>query len=346
MKSQIILVITTMGLSSLVVQSSPPTMKAIVIHEYGGPEVLKYESALRPEPKEDEILIRVMAASVNPVDVAIRSGKYAKYFHTKLPLIPGMDAAGIVEKTGAGITKFKTGDPVYAFFTLANEGGYAQFVIAKESEVSAKPKSLTYEEAAAVPAVGSTAWQALVETAKLMPGQTVLIHGGSGGVGHCAIQIAKAKGARVIATASTANQGFLKKVGADQAIDYTTTKFETVVKDVDVVLDAVGGDTLTRSYSVVKKGGIIVTIADEPNEAALKERGIRGASISAVPKASVLEELTKLIEAKKLTPVVSKTFPLSEVATAQEAIATGHTRGKIILKVADESKPANDRRLE
>lgn len=342
MKSKIILVITTMGLSSLVAQSSPPTMKAIVIHEYGGPGVLKYENASRPEPKEDEILIRVMAASVNPVDVAIRSGKYAKYFHTKLPLILGMDAAGIVEKIGAGITKFKTGDPVYAFFTLANEGGYAQFVIAKENEVSAKPKSLTYEEAAAVPAVGSTAWQALIETAKLTPGQTLLIHGGSGGVGHCAIQIAKAKGARVIATASTANQEFLKKVGADQAIDYTTTKFENVVKDVDVVLDAVGGDTLTRSYGVVKKGGIIVTIAGEPDEAALKERGIRGASISAVPKASVLEELTKLIEAKKLTPVVSKTFRLSEVATAQEAIATGHTRGKIILKVADESKPAND----
>ena len=212
MKSAIIFVSAALCAASLCAQSPPrPTMKAIVIHQYGGPEVLKYENAPRPEPKEDEILIRVMAASVNPVDVAIRSGKYAEYFHTKLPLIPGMDAAGIVEKTGARITKFKKGDPVYAFFTLASEGGYAQFVVAKENEASAKPKSLTYEEAAAVPAVGSTAWQALIETAKLEPGQTVLIHGGSGGVGHCAIQIAKAKGARVIATASTANQEFLKK---------------------------------------------------------------------------------------------------------------------------------------
>ena len=341
MKNAMIFVAGALGAASLLAQSPSRMMKAIVIHQYGGPEVLKYEDAPRPEPKEDEILIRVMAASVNPVDVAIRSGKYAKYFHTKLPLIPGMDAAGIVEKTGARITKFKTGDPVYAFFTLANEGGYAQFVVAKENEASAKPKSLTYEEAAAVPAVGSTAWQALVETAKLESGQTVLIHGGSGGVGHCAIQIAKARGARVIATASTANQEFLKKLGADQAIDYTTTKFEDVVKDVDVVLDAVGEDTLTRSYGVVKKGGIIVSIAGEPDEAALKTAGIRGVSISAEPKARVLEELTKLIEAKKLTPVVSKTFSLTEAATAQEAIATRHTRGKIVLKITGESKAAN-----
>ena len=310
-------------------------MKAIVIHSYGGPEVLKYEDAPQPEPKEDEILIRVIAASVNPVDVGIRSGKYADYFHTKLPLIPGVDAAGVVEKVGANVTKFKTGDPVYAFFTLANEGGYAQFVIAKENELAPKPKSLTYEEAAAVPAVGSTAWQALVDGADLTSGQTVLIHGGSGGVGHCAIQIAKARGARVIATASTANQEFLIKLGADQAIDYTKTKFEDVVKDVDVVLDAVGGETLRRSYGVVKKGGVIVTIAGEPDEAALKQHDIRGVSLEAVPKANVLEDLTKLIDAGKLKPVVSKTFALAEAAKAQDAIATRHTRGKIVLRVDD-----------
>lgn len=336
MKLKIILaVVGILNSASLLSQGSPP-MKAIVIHSYGGPEVLKYEDAPRPEPKEDEILIRVMAASVNPVDVAIRSGKYAEFFHTKLPLIPGMDASGVVEKVGVRITKYKSGDPVYAFFTLADEGGYAQFVIAKENEVSAKPKSLTYAEAAALPAVGSTAWQALVEGADLSAGQTVLIHGGSGGVGHCAIQIAKARGARVIATASTANQEFLKKLGVDQAIDYSTTKFETAVKDVDVVLDAVGDDTLTRSYGVVKKGGVIVTIAGEPDEAAMKERGIRGVSLSAVPKPSVLEELTKLVDAKKLKPTVSKIFPLAQAAKAQEAIATRHTRGKIVLQVADE----------
>ena len=315
-------------------QSTQPMMKAIVVREYGGPEVLHYEDAPRPQPNDNEVLIRVIAASVNPVDGAIRSGKYAEYFHTRLPLIPGMDAAGVIEKVGSKITALKAGDPVYAFFTLREEGGYAEFALAKESEVARKPSSITYEEAAAVPAAGSTAWQALVDAAKLGAGQTVLIHGGSGGVGHFAIQIAKARGARVIATASAANQEFLKKLGVDQAIDYTATKFEDVVKDVDVVLDAVGGDTLRRSYGVVKKGGIIVTIADEPDQAALDAHGIRGASISAAPKSETFTELTRLIEDGKVKPVVTQVLPLAEVAKAQEQIATRHTRGKIILRVA------------
>ena len=316
----------------------PEQMKAIVLHEYGGPAMLHYEDAPRPEPKDDEVLIRVIAASVNPVDVAIRSGKYAEYFHTTLPLIPGMDAAGVVETTGSKISALKAGDPVYAFFTLGEEGGYAEFALAKENEVARKPSSITYEQAAAVPAAGSTAWQALIDVAKLRGGQTVLIHGGSGGVGHMAIQIAKARGARVIATASTANQDFLKKLGADQAIDYTKTKFEDVVKDVDVVLDAVGGDTLTRSYGVVKKGGIIVTIAGEPDQADLDAHSIRGVSISSAPKGETFAELTRLIENKKLTPVVTEVFSLSQVAKAQDQIATRHTRGKIVLRVARDPK--------
>ncbi len=319
-------------------QSEKPMMKAVAIHAFGGPEVLKVEDVPRPEPKEDEVLIRVMAASVNPVDAAIRKGYLARITGEKFPLILGMDAAGVVEKAGAKMSKFKTGDPVYAFFTLVSEGGYGEFVLAKPDEVAPKPKTLTYAEAAAVPAAGSTAWKALVETANLSAGQTVLIHGGSGGVGHFAIQIAKARGARVIATASTANQDFLKQMGADVAIDYTKTKFEDIAKDVDVVLDAVGDDTLKRSYGVVKKGGIIVSITDDPDKAALDAHGIRGVSIRTDPKASTLEELTRLIDAKKVKPVVSQTFPLSEVAKAHEQIATRHTRGKIVLQVADEPK--------
>jgi NADPH:quinone reductase-like Zn-dependent oxidoreductase len=306
-------------------------MKAVVIHAYGGLEVLKLENVPRPEPKEDEVLIRVLAASINPVDIAIRKGYLAELIGNRFPLIPGMDAAGVVEKTGAKITKFKAGDPVYAFFTLAGEGGYAEFVAAKENQVAPKPKAVSYEQAAAVPAAGSTAWQVLVDTAKLSPGQTVLIHGGSGGVGHLAIQIAKARGARVIATASTAHQDFLKEMGADQAIDYAKTKFEDLANDVDVVLDMVGSDTLKRSYGVVKKGGIIVSIVDELDEAALAARGIRGVSFRASPNASVLEELAQLIDAKKLTPVVSQVLPLSDVAKAQEQIATRHTKGKVVL---------------
>jgi NADPH:quinone reductase-like Zn-dependent oxidoreductase len=319
-------------------QPEKPMMKAVVMHAYGGPEMLKLEDAPRPEPKDDEILIRVVAASINPVDVAIRKGYLAELIGNKFPLIPGMDAAGMVEKTGARISKFKVGDAIYAFFTLASEGGYAQFAVAKESEAAVKPKTVTYAQAAAVPAAASTAWQVLVDTAKVTAGQTVLIHGGSGGVGHFAIQIAKARGAKVIATASTANQDFLKQMGADQAVDYTKIKFEEVVKDVDVVLDTVGRDTLKRSYGVVKKGGIIVSIVDEPEQAALDAHGIRGVTLRSTPKASVLEELTRLIDAKKITPVVSQAFPLAEVVKAQEQIATRHTRGKIVLQVAEEPK--------
>jgi len=315
-------------------ETTAKKMKTIVMHQYGGPEVLRYEEAPRPEPNDDQVLIRIMAASVNPVDVAIRSGKYAEYFHTTLPLIPGMDAAGVVEKVGSKIKKLKAGDPVYAFFTLRGEGGYAEYALAEENEVAPKPGTISFEEAAAVPAVGSTAWQALIEAGHLQAGQTVLIHGGSGGVGHMAIQIAKARGARVIATASSASQDFMRKLGADQTIDYTKAKFEDAVKDVDLVLDAVGGETLERSYGVVKKGGTIVTIAGEPDQSALDAHGIRGVSISAAPKSETFAELTRLIEAGKLKPVVTKVFPLAEVAKAQEQIATRHTTGKIVLQVA------------
>lgn len=324
------------GLNAPAAEPEKETMKAVVLRSYGGPEVAKVEEAPRPEPKEDEILIRVVAASINPVDVAIRKGYLAELIGNKFPLILGMDAAGIVEKTGAKITRFKAGDPVFAFFTLASEGGYGEFAIAKESEAALKPSQVSYAQAAAVGAAGSTAWQALVETAKLSPGQTVLIHGGSGGVGHLAIQIAKARGAKVIATGSTTNQDFLKQMGADVAIDYTTTKFEEVARDVEVVLDSVGGDTLKRTYGVVKKGGIIVSIVDEPLPAELNAHGIRGATLRASPKADVLRELARLMETKKLVPVVSQTFPLADFGKALDQIATRHTRGKVVLQVAAE----------
>ena len=316
-------------------QSAKPTMKAIVVHEYGGPEVLKLEDVPRPELKENEILIRVIAAAVNPVDAMIRSGRFGS---DRLPLIPGMDVAGVVENTGGKMTKFKAGEAVYAYLSFKEQGGYAEFAIAKEDETSLKPKNISFEQAAAVPLAATTAWQALIDTAKLSAGQTVLIHGGSGGVGHFAIQIAKARGAKVIATASTPNQDLLRQLGVDQAIDYTTTKFEDVVKDVDVVLDAVRADTLARSYGVVKKGGIIVSITDRPDQAELEKHGIRGSLLMAHPDANVLEELKKLIEVKKITPIVSQVLPLAQAAKAHEQIETRHTRGKIVLKVREEPK--------
>src|SRR6266567_934633 len=322
-------------------QSAKPTMKAIVMHEYGGPEVLKYEEVPRPEPKDNEVLVRMIAAGVNPVDALIRSGKYAKFFGTTLPLVPGYDIAGIVEKTGTKITKLKAGDPIYAYVMWG--GGYAAYAVATEGEAAAKPKSITFVEAAGVPLAALTAWQALIDTAKLSAGQTVLIHGGSGGVGSFAIQIAKARGAKVIATASTPNQDLLKQLGSDVAIDYTKTKFEDVAKDVDVVLDSVGKDTLTRSYGIVKKGGIIVSLVTRPAQAELDKHGIRGAPLGVEPDSDELAEITKLIDERKIKVIVSQTFPLSEAVKAQEQVATGHTRGKIVLKIADEPKQPENR---
>src|SRR5216117_2519285 len=295
----------TIFVGALFAQSSKPTMKAVVVHEYGGPEVLKYEEVPRPEPKEDQILVRVIAAGVNPVDGMIRSGMFAKYEKDVFPMIPGADIAGVVEKAGSKITKFKAGDPVFAYVSLNKGGGYAEYALATEGEAAPKPKSLNYVEAAAVPVVALTAWQALIDTAKLSAGQTVLIHGGSGGVGTFAIQIAKARGAKVIATASTANQDLLKKLGADVAIDYTKTRFEDVAKDVDVVLDSVGKDTLARSYGVVKKGGFIVTLVSRIDQAELDKHGIRGASLSVNPDSSELAEIGTLIDANKIKIVVS-----------------------------------------
>src|SRR5216117_2441273 len=271
-------------------QSATPTMKAVVIHEYGGPEVLKYEDIPRPEPKDDQLLIRVIAAGVNPVDGMIQSGMFDKEEKRAFPIILGGDVAGVVEKVGSKITKFKAGDPVFAYVSLDNSGGYAEYALVTEREAAPKPKSLTYVEAAAVPIVAMTAWQALVDTAKLSGGQTVLIHGGSGGVGSFAIQIGKARGAKVIATASTANQDFLKELGADVAIDYTKTKFEDVAKNVDVVLDSVGKDTLARSYRLVKKGGFIVTLVARIDQAELNKHGIHGASLSVEPNSDELSE--------------------------------------------------------
>jgi NADPH:quinone reductase-like Zn-dependent oxidoreductase len=313
-----------------------PTMKAVVAREYGAPEVLKLEQVPRPQSNEDEALVRVIASGVNPADPLTLSGKYAREFGTHLPLIPGYEVAGIVEKTGANITKLKVGDAVYGYPTFG--GGWADYVTVKEWEVAAKPKSLNFADAAAVPMGALTAWQALVDVAKLQPGQTILIHGGSGGVGSFAIQIAKARGARVIATASTTNQDLLKQLGADVAVDYTKTKFEDVAKDVDAVLDPVGKETLARSYDVVKKGGIVISLVALPDRAELQKRSIHGAAMSVHPDAEDLTQIAHLIDEGKIKPIVTQVLPLSEAVAAQQQAATHHTRGKVVLRVADEPK--------
>jgi len=313
-------------------------MKAIVIHQYGGPEVLKFEDVAKPEPKEDELLVKVVGAGVNSFDGVLRSGSYAKVLKMQLPWVPGYDIAGTVEKTGGKVTKFKPGDAIFAHITIASGGGYAEYAVAKEDQVAKKPATISLVEAGGVPSVALTAWQGLVDKANIQSGQTVLIHGGSGGVGTFAVQIAKSRGAKVIATASTANQDFLKELGVDVAIDYKTQKFEEIAKDVDVVFDGVGGDTLARSYAIVKKGGIVVSLVARLDQAQLEKFGIRGASVEVHPNGDELVQIGKLIDKKKIRVIVSQTFPLAEAAKAQAEADKGHTRGKIVLKVRDEPK--------
>jgi NADPH:quinone reductase-like Zn-dependent oxidoreductase len=314
------------------------TMKAIVAHEYGGPEVLKYEDAPRPEPKDDEMLVKVVAAGVNSFDGVMRSGKYAKPNGTQLPWHPGYDIAGVVERIGGKVTKFKVGDAVYAFISILKGGGYAEYAVAKQTDAALKPTTISFVEAAGAPSVALTAWQAIVDKANVQSGQTMLIHGASGGVGLFAIPIAKIRGAKVFATASTANQDFLKQLGADVAIDYKTQKFEDVAKDVDVVIDGVGGETLARSYPIVKKGGIIVALTDRLDQAQLDKYGIRGASLAVQNNGDELAQIGKLIDEKKIKVIVSETFPLADANKAEAKADTGHARGKIVLRVADEPK--------
>ena len=315
------------------------TMKAIVAHEYGGPEVLKLEDVPVPAPKDDEMLVKVFAAGVNSFDGTLLAGNYAKGANsTQLPWHPGYDIAGVVEKVGAKITKFKAGDAVYAMLNILKGGGYAEYALATEKDAALKPAKINFVEAAGAPSVALTAWQAVVDKANVHSGQTVLIHGASGGVGMFAIPFAKIRGAKVFATASTANQGFLKELGADVAIDYKTQKFENVAKDVDVVIDAVGRETLKRSYPIVKKGGVIVCLSDNVDKAELDKYGIRGMTEVVQNNGDELAQIGKLIDEGKVKVIVSETFPLADASKAEAKADLGHTRGKIVLTVRDETK--------
>jgi NADPH:quinone reductase-like Zn-dependent oxidoreductase len=335
MKTKIALISATLIAFAIAARSE--TMKAIVVHEYGGPDVLKFEDVPIPTPQADQMLVKVFAAGVNSFDGNLRAGNWAKGPNgTQLPWHPGYDIAGTVEKVGGKVTKFKKGDAVYAFITILKGGGYAEYALAKENDAALKPATISFVEAAGVPSVALTAWQALVDKANVQSGQTVLIHGASGGVGMFAIPIAKLKGANVFATASTANQDFLKQLGADVSIDYKTQKFEDIAKDVDVVIDAVGGETLARSYRIVKKGGIVVALTSAVDKAALQENGIRGTSLEVQNNGDELGQIGKFIDEKKITVVVSETFPLADASKAEAKADMGHTRGKIVLKVRDE----------
>src|SRR6266705_4063676 len=310
-------------------------MKAVQVHNYGGPEVLHFEDAPRPTPGSGELLIKVHAASVNAIDWKARAGYLKDVFPLPLPYVPGWDVSGIVEAVGSGVTNFKKGDEVYARPDAARngKGTYAEYVVAKETEAALKPKSIDHVHAAAIPVVALTAWQALFDKAGLSKSQRILIHGAAGGVGSFAVQLAKWKGAHVIGTASTRNQAFLRELGVDEPIDYEKTRFDDVVDDVDVVFDPIEGETQKRSWKTLKKGGILVSIVAPPSEGEAKKYGVRSAFLSAKGGTSLLAELATLVDSGKIKPMVEKVLPLSEARQAHELNETGHARGKIVLKV-------------
>ncbi|WP_298908202.1 NADP-dependent oxidoreductase [uncultured Nostoc sp.] len=305
-------------------------IQAIRVHNYGESDVLTLEEIAQPEPQPNEVLIRVQAAAVNPLDWKIRAGYMKEFFPMPLPFTPGMDVAGIVEAIGADVKAFQVGQEVYGELGM---GAYAQFATAPQDAIALKPKTLDFVEAASVPMVSMTAYQGLFDHADLKPGQTILIHAASGGVGMFAVQFAKWKGAHVIGTASAANVEFVQSLGADQVIDYNATPFEQVVENVDVVLDTLGGDTQARSYSVVKPGGILVSTAAPPNAEKAEERGIRAEMMNMKPSTSLLEEIASLLDSGQVKTIVAQTFSLSEARQAQELSQGGHVRGKIVLQI-------------
>ncbi len=317
------------------------TMKAIRFHAFGGPDVLRCEDVPKPEARAGEILIRNKAAGVNPIDWEVRAGYLRDMLPARLPMIPGVDVAGIVDTVGDGVSSFRKGDAVYGFLGAGADGTwadgtYAQYVAADAAALAPKPQKLDFVQSAAIPLAAIVGWQTLFDIANLQPGQSLLIHGASGGVGHMAVQLAKWKGAKVIGTASAKNADFVKSLGADQVIDYHTTRFEDVVHDVDVVLDTQGGDTQRRSYQCLKKGGILVSTLvgiEDPGLAA--KYGVRATGYLAQPNGSELREIARLADQNVIRPEVSKVLPLKDAAKAHTLSETWHTRGKIVLTVSD-----------
>ena len=310
-------------------------MKAVRIHGYGGYEVLCYEEAPRPKPGDDEVLIRVFASSVNPFDCAVRAGYMGGYFNYTLPLILGTDVSGVIEEVGANVTDLAPGNEVYTRAGVWRDGSYAEFVVAAGADVAFKPKTVDHFHAAALPHVTLTAWQALVEVAELAPGQTVLVHAAAGGVGHIAIQLSKIRGAKTIGTASV-HIDQLKEMDVDETIDYSTANFEDTVKDVDVVLDLIGGDTQQRSWAVMRPGGILVATVQPPSEETAQAHGVRQNFVSTAPPIKrVLTEVANLVDTGQLKPIVSAILPLSEIQKGHEMVEGKHVHGKVVLSIAD-----------
>ncbi|MBS1501910.1 MAG: NADP-dependent oxidoreductase [Bacteroidetes bacterium] len=308
-------------------------MKAVRIHQFGGPDVLELEEAPMPEPAADEVLVKVYATSVNPVDWKIREGARKEKFPVGLPLIPGWDVSGVVEKVGENVKRFKWGDEVYGRPDPSKNGAYAEYIVVKASQLGLKPKSIDHINAAAVPLAGLTAWQGLFDRGHLQKGQKVLIHAASGGVGSFAVQFAKWKGAYVIGTTSAANISFVKQLGADEVIDYKSENFEDRLSDIDLVFDTIGGETQKRSIQVLKNGGRLITTLKPEFQAEAKEKHIYLEGYTAQSYPEQLEQIGGLIDEGRIQPVISMVMSLEEARKAQRISEEGHVRGKIVIKV-------------
>jgi NADPH:quinone reductase-like Zn-dependent oxidoreductase len=307
-----------------------PTIKAVRIHRFGGIDTLGLDDIEPSMPDALEILVKVSAASINPVDFKIRSGKYPAVNEDRLPYILGRDASGVVEKCGAAANDFKVGDEVFGIVGI-HGGGYAQKVVMAQDAVAAKPTALDHVQAAAVPLAGQTAWQGLFRYGEVKSSQRILIHAGSGGVGHFAIQFAKAKGAHVTTTVSTDNVEFARSLGADVVIDYKKQPFEQIARDLDMVFDLIDGETSERSWGTLKKGGILVSTLTEPSQAMARQHGVRATRYTVQANGDELKEIALLLRAGTVKPFVNQTFPLVRAADALATVEHGHSKGKTVL---------------
>jgi NADPH:quinone reductase-like Zn-dependent oxidoreductase len=306
------------------------TMRIVRAHDYGSPDVLRFEQAPIPEPGAGQLRIRLKAAGVNPVDWKTRSGMYKQFWPLQFPWTPGIDGAGTVDAVGANVSQFEKGEAIFGIVT----GAYAEYALAQANDIQPKPENISFEEAASIPVGALTAWSAVIDTANIQPGQHVLVHGGAGGVGLYVVQLAHWKGAHVTATASARNLDFVRSLGAENVIDYSATRFEDVLKDMDAVIDTVGGDLPERSFSVIRPGGIFVTVAARLGEDAGKAQNIRAVSAGRA-SSDHLKEIGELIGSGQLTPVAGALFPLREARKAQDLSQAGHGRGRIILEIGD-----------
>ena len=304
-------------------------MKAVLIHHFGGADALQFEEVPRPEPRRGEVLIRVRAAGVNPVDWKIREGGFG---NGPLPQVMGSDVSGEVAAVGPQVTEYKLGDPVFGSVS-EDSGGYAEYALAPVEQIARKPMDLDHTVAAALPVASLTAWQALFDMGNVEAGQLVLIHAASGGVGNLAVQFAKWKDAHVIGTTSVRNLNFVRDLGADEVLDYKAVQFEDIVHDIDMVLDSIGGDTQERSMKVLKKGGVLVSIVQPPDEKKAAHYGIRALLLRSRSRGDQLARIADLVVSGVVKVHLQSMLPLSEAAQAQELSQTGHARGKIVLTV-------------